>query len=875
MSLILILSILIRLAAMVWAVLVMRWQRDWRIGFLGAMLALMATRQTLTLIARSDSWTISLTAQATELPGLVVSVMGFLAVVFVDRMLTDYQHTQARLAAEQSRFRGLIEVAPVGVQHSDLDGRITLSNSAHAAIHGCQTDDLVRRFVWDFQPTQESREQLKSYYQQLIEEQPAPVPYDGQNRTVDDRLIDVRVNWTYERDANGKLTGFVSLISDVTESRQLSEALRLSEEQYRGFVENSSEGIYLCEFDQPMRIDLPEDEQVRRLTTDCFIAICNDAFARMYGYESGQQMVGMRAIDLYASHENDSNTSFLRKMIRNDYRAVEQISEELDRDEHRVVFSNNCLGIVEDGHLMRVWGTQRDITQQVLAEELVIASQEKFEKAFRNSPDAILLTSLENGLLVEVNDTCCRISGYRREELIGQSTLELGLWDDPDIRAHYVKELQTAGRVVDLQAGFRTKGGELRYGLLAGEVISLRDGEFILGTIRDITARIEAERLLAEKEERLRDLFDNASDMIISVRPDGAIGFANRAWADTLGYMASEANDNTIFDFLAPNERERCQMVFARSLAGEEVGRIHTVFRTRGGEDILVEGGCSVSRDADGNATAVRGIFRDVTKQRQAQRFLELENALLGDVARGLSLEDGLVRLTDFIESQRDDVIASILLLDPTGTRLQHGAAPGLSDSFNQAVDGLAIGPSVGSCGTSAFLGKAVFVEDIESDPLWADYSELAQNEGVRSCWSTPILDGDGRVMGTFAIYRKVVGMPSDFHRQLIEAATQLASLFLSQHRNRSQLQESERRYRTIFAQAAVGVARLDSNTGEIYEFNDRYLEIMHARSEDLIGKTWMEITHPDDLEDLQRMEQMRAGAIRSFLIEKRLQRTK
>ena len=109
--------------------------------------------------------------------------------------------------------------------------------------------------------------------------------------------------------------------------------------------------------------------------------------------------------------------------------------------------------------------------------------------------------------------------------------------------------------------------------------------------------------------------------------------------------------------------------------------------------------------------------------------------------------------------------------------------APNLPDAYSRAIDGLSIGPSVGSCGTAAFLRQPVIVEDIASDPLWADFRTLALLHGLRACWSTPIFDGTGAVLGTFAVYAAVPSRPSAQDEQLITLATDVAALAITKHR--------------------------------------------------------------------------------------------
>lgn len=115
------------------------------------------------------------------------------------------------------------------------------------------------------------------------------------------------------------------------------------------------------------------------------------------------------------------------------------------------------------------------------------------------------------------------------------------------------------------------------------------------------------------------------------------------------------------------------------------------------------------------------------------------------------------------IEQAADaDIRTSILLLDRDGKHLLHGAAPSLPKDYCAAIDGIAIGPSAGSCGTAAYAGHAIFVTDIATDPLWDDFRELAFAHDLRSCWSTPIRSEDDQMLGTFAIYHSVARAPTE-----------------------------------------------------------------------------------------------------------------
>lgn len=153
------------------------------------------------------------------------------------------------------------------------------------------------------------------------------------------------------------------------------------------------------------------------------------------------------------------------------------------------------------------------------------------------------------------------------------------------------------------------------------------------------------------------------------------------------------------------------------------------------------------------------------------------QSRVLQMIAARVRLSAILTALTRVIEEQVDGALASLLLLSADGAHLEHGAAPSLPEGYNRAIDGVAIGPSVGSCGTAAFRGQQVIVTDIETDPLWVDYKHLARSAGLRACWSTPILSVGGRVLGTFAMYHREPARPTENHFDIIAIATHLAKV--------------------------------------------------------------------------------------------------
>src|ERR1700681_2720379 len=159
-------------------------------------------------------------------------------------------------------------------------------------------------------------------------------------------------------------------------------------------------------------------------------------------------------------------------------------------------------------------------------------------------------------------------------------------------------------------------------------------------------------------------------------------------------------------------------------------------------------------------------------------------------VAKGNSLAEILCSLCRLVEAQAGDVLASILLVD--GDHLGHGCGPSLPKAYTDAINGTVIGPSAGSCGTAAYRGEPVIVEDIATDPLWADYRDLALPHSLCACWSTPDFSSPGTVIATFAMYYREPRRPTQRDQDVMDQITHLAGAAIQQKLEKEKLQRSE-----------------------------------------------------------------------------------
>jgi signal transduction histidine kinase len=200
--------------------------------------------------------------------------------------------------------------------------------------------------------------------------------------------------------------------------------------------------------------------------------------------------------------------------------------------------------------------------------------------------------------------------------------------------------------------------------------------------------------------------------------------------------------------------------------------------------------------------------IEDVTVQTIERRLQQAEHRVLEMIAAGAPLADSLAALVQAIEDHSPLVIGSVLLLDADGARVRHGAAPSLPADFIRGIDGAPIGPRAGSCGTAAFLKRTVIVADIETDPLWDDYRDLARTHGLRACWSAPILATDRRVLGTFAGYSCTARAPAESDVEIIERAARLGGVAIERKQLEDQLRDLSAHIESALENERAGIAR-------------------------------------------------------------------
>lgn len=170
------------------------------------------------------------------------------------------------------------------------------------------------------------------------------------------------------------------------------------------------------------------------------------------------------------------------------------------------------------------------------------------------------------------------------------------------------------------------------------------------------------------------------------------------------------------------------------------------------------------------------------------------------------------------IETLNPTMLCTVVLIE--NSKIKIGAAPSLPKIYNDSIEGVTIGPEAGSCGTAAYTGKRVVVEDIGTSPLWKNYKDIALSVGLSSCWSEPIRSHTNEVIGTFAIYHHEVASPTEFDIFIITETADLVSIAIEKSIVSEKLTESERRFRDFFEKNSSVMLIIEPNSGDIINAN-------------------------------------------------------
>lgn len=495
--------------------------------------------------------------------------------------------------------------------------------------------------------------------------------------------------------------------------------------------------------------------------------------------------------------------------------------------------------------------TVEDITESKQAEEALRASEERFAKAFRTSPNPMGITEVATGHCMEVNDACLQLFGFSREEVIGSTTLMLGIWPDQQDRVRLIGRLKAGEPIRNLELPFTTKSGNVRHILVSSDLVEL-SGTLCLITIgNDITERKRAETALRNSQEKLRQALQASNTGLWDWNTKTNEVSLSREWKRQLGYEEAELkNDFETWETnLHPDDRARV-MAYVQTYLAKPVEDYQQEFRLRhkDGTYRWIETHASFATEPDGRQVRLLGSHIDITNRKEAEEALRASEqqfrAVFNQTTGGIAQTDLTGRFTlvndrycAIVGRSREELL-TLRMQDITHA----DDSPAHAEQFHALVQG---GPS--------------FV--VERRYLRPDGSVVWVHNDVAA-----VRDSGGRVSHVVAAVTDI----TDQKRNEETLHDLNATLEARVAERTTALRQEEERFHSAFDHAPIGMA-LVAPDGKWLRVNRSLCEIVGYSEAELLATDFQAITHPDDLEaDLSHVRDMLAGTIQTYQMEKR-----
>jgi len=523
--------------------------------------------------------------------------------------ITAQKISQKALTESENKFRTLYESAGDAIFIMKVDTFIDC-NQKTLEMFGCERKDIIGETPFKFSPAKQPDGE-KSASKGLRKLKGAlkgkPQIFEWLHKKLDGTLFYAEINLTRVELSTG--THVQAIVRDISVKQQAEEALRSSQKMMQLIMDTIPQRIFW------------KDRNYKYLG-------CNKPFAKDAGLNSPDEIIG--------KHDFELSWKASAKLYRADDKEVmEKKIEKINFEEpqKRTDGTNLWLRTSKkplldaEGNVIGIFGSYEDITESKEVEEALKASEEKFSKAFRLSPDVIILTTVQDGRIIEVNDRFSILTGYSHEEAIGKTSLDLNLWVNPEDRDKYVSTIFKKGHVSDFEAKFKMKNGRIRATLVSGEILEIKDEKFILGTIRDITERREAEKALEDSERRYKmaTLAGNVGVWDLDLN-------AKEIYVDPILKMILGYDDNEIenrmdawLEIVHPEDRKKVTAE-AESLVKGKIPNYDITYRMlhRDGSIRWFQARGSLYQDIEDKPHQIIGTITDITKQVQTE--LEKDN---------------------------------------------------------------------------------------------------------------------------------------------------------------------------------------------------------------------------------------------------------
>lgn len=656
----------------------------------------------------------------------------------------------------RQRYHDLVHRNLAGIFRTTLDGRILECNDAMARILGFRDHrELLTASATDLYHSKEDRER----YLQQLKVRKELINFEIRLKHRSGRDVHVLEN-VYLDEGPGRATTVLGMFVDITAFKQAEAEQQALTQSFRDLVEHMHDGLIVVvdgviRYANPAAIDMLDNELVGTSFTSHF-----QSDDQLLVHDGDWSAVRTEQPLRVRPGQRKERELLLRRSrtIHQGAPAIQYTLQDLTVQQH-LVRERIRLQLAEE-------------VNQVLREEIAghRRTQEQLQRAKRFARNLIdssldmIMAGDENGLITEYNPAASLRFGYELHEVLGKDTRIL--YADASEYDRVQQEMEAHG-VFAGEVRNRDKYGNEFISYLAASKLLDEEGRLVgaMGVSRDITRMKRDQEALQQSEERYRDLFENATDLIQSVNRDGRFEYVNNAWKSALGFSADEVERLTIWDVIHPDHLQECKYVFAQVMSGRDVGVFRTTLRSKDGRSVSVEGTANL-RTQGGEPQATRSIFRDITHVLAARRQVEEHEAKLRALFESSehmfwTIEPGL-RLTSFNKGYADMIerlhgSRPEINLDPAQPRKRF-ASEAYHGFWQEKYE-------------AAFRGSAMRFE-----------TDLIDQQGRRVCnevFLSPVFDAAGHVTEVFGVGHEITEQKVA-EDQVREQAARLRAIFES-----------------------------------------------------------------------------------------------
>jgi PAS domain S-box-containing protein len=522
----------------------------------------------------------------------------------LEKRIAELEKKVDQLNKEKEDYRTLFDSILFGVQEIDSRGTIQYSNAGDHRIHGYEKGELVGRSVLDFFETKAEKEQLVNYFQNLVQEQPVPTPWFSRDKRKDGEFVDLRIDWNYKRDQDGKVVGFISLVTDITEKMKLQKDLQESQTKFQSIFEHS-----------PLAIMCTDENGT--------ITTCNDRAVKLFGAPR-EKLIGFS----YKNIKNKDMGNAIATVLTGKKSRFEGEYLTVTGDVLTDMRANFSPSFNSDNEVSGVIGIFEDISESKKVERDLKESEEKYSKIFNSEIDAISIFDAETREIIDCNEAFLKLYGYSRAEVLQLKADDISA--EPEKTASSIKNSAMKGDTRIRRRRHKKKDGTRIIVDIASGPFMLHGRKVMFARLHDITKHVRDEEALHESEERFRIAFLTSPDSININKMDGTYVEINKGFAELTGYSREDVIGKSSIDINIWDDQEDRKTLVEGLQKSSRFENMEAQFRMK--DDSLKTGLLSASVIQLHGEPHILSITKDISASKKVEREKEKLEAQLRQV---------------------------------------------------------------------------------------------------------------------------------------------------------------------------------------------------------------------------------------------------